>query len=366
MDTALGRWLLVLLILLTAVGLAMLIPALLRLTEAESSAEGQVPTAAPPSPHVFTPEPTPSPEPSHEPSPTHTPTPTRTPTRTPPPTATPVPVPIGFATHIASEGETLETLALRFGSLPLAIASLNRLPPQATVSEGQALIIPLFAGLEPDEPFEVRGLEVYRGFAGNRIALTFDAGASAAPAASILDALETHGVRVTFFLTGEWAEENPDLVLRMAEEGHELANHTYSHPHLTQLEDEEIREQVLRAEEIIRSLTGQNTQPYLRPPYGDRDQHLLDLLVQDGYISIYWTLDSLDSVGEPKTPEFLFQRVTQPVDGMGNAVSLDGGIVLMHVGSAPTAEALPQILAWYQERGWQIVKVSEILQPPQP
>jgi peptidoglycan/xylan/chitin deacetylase (PgdA/CDA1 family) len=277
-----------------------------------------------------------------------------------------VPVPFGFATYIAVEGETINTIALRFGSLPPAITSLNRLPPEPTISEGQPLVIPLFVGLEPGEPFEVLGLEVNRGFGDQRIALTFDAGASAEPAASILDTLKAHDVRVTFFLTGKWAEENPDLVKRMAEEGHELANHTYSHPHLTQLEDEEVREQVLRTEEIIRDLTGQNTQPYMRPPYGDRNQHLLNLLINDGYISIYWTLDSLDSVGEPKTPEFLFQRITQPVDGTGNAISLQGGIVLMHVGSAPTAEALPRILDWYQDRGWEIVKVSEILQRPEP
>jgi peptidoglycan/xylan/chitin deacetylase (PgdA/CDA1 family) len=102
----------------------------------------------------------------------------------------------------------------------------------------------------------------------------------------------------------------------------------------------------------------------MRPPYGARNRRVLDLLIDEGYISIYWTLDSRDSVGEPKTPQYLFQRVTQPVDGMGNPISLDGGIILMHVGNASTAEALPQILDWYRDQGWQVVTVSEILRPP--
>jgi len=309
--------------------------------------------------------PTPAETPAATPTPAETPTvaPTPSPTPTPPPTPTPLPALIGYTAHFVGENETLERIAERYGSLIPAIASLNRFPLDAPIGAGQALVIPLFANQGITETIEVKGLEVSRGLPGRRIALTFDAGADSDPAVSILDTLKDYDIQVTFFLTGKWAEENPELVQRMAIEGHEIANHTYSHPRLTSLEDEDIIEEVLRAERIIRDLVGQTTRPFLRPPYGDRNRRVLDLLAREGYISIYWTVDSLDSVGDPKTAEFLLERVTNPVDGRGEEISLEGAIILMHVGNATSAEALPAILDRLQERGYAVVRLSEILRP---
>jgi peptidoglycan/xylan/chitin deacetylase (PgdA/CDA1 family) len=271
---------------------------------------------------------------------------------------------IGYTAHRVGEGETLDDVASRYGSLVPGLVELNRLWLGAPLVAGQPLIVPLYAGLEPPAPFETHGIEVTRGFPGGRVALTFDAGASAAPAASILDTLQQRGITVTFFLTGRWAEENPDLVRRIAEEGHEIGNHTYSHPRLTELEEEEIREEIARTEALIRGWTGRTTRPYLRPPYGARDTRVLDLLAHEGYLCIYWTLDSLDSVDPPKSVEFLVERVTHPKDSQGRPIPLDGAIVLLHVGNETTAQALPAILDGLAAQGLRVVPLSVILQNP--
>jgi peptidoglycan/xylan/chitin deacetylase (PgdA/CDA1 family) len=146
--------------------------------------------------------------------------------------------------------------------------------------------------------------------------------------------------------------------LQAALDGHEFANHTYSHLDSKKLSDEELIGELARAEAIIQSLTGRSTKPYWRPPFGSRDNRVLRVAAQQGYRSIYWTLDSHDSVGEPKSAEFIFNRVTNTP-----GVNLDGAIVLQHFGHAGSAEALPRILDRLHEMGLQVVTVSELLSP---
>ncbi len=350
MDTPLGRWLLVGLVVLIVIALYLLVTALLPLLEGPSApAVVIIPTSAM--------------APTKTPTSTPTPIPTSTPTPTPYPSPTPLPVQVGYTVHVVAEGETLESIAQRYGSIPEAIASVNRFPPEAELGLDQPLVVPLFAGPKVTETIPAYGVEVERGLPGRRVALTFDAGSGAEPAVRILDTLKERGIHVTFFLTGQWAEENPDLVRRIAAEGHEIANHTYNHPHLTQLTEDEISGQIEQTEQIIRDIAGQTTRPFIRPPFGERNQAVLDVMAQEGYISIYWTVDSLDSVGDPKTADFLVERVTHPTNGRGEPISLEGAIFLMHVGNATSADALPRILDWFGENGWQVVKVSEVVRP---
>ncbi len=364
MNSSLGRLLLIGLIVLVAIALVLLTPQLLNLVERTEPSPTVSPARLTDAPATTAPAAVPATTmPTATATPTATSSPTPAPSPTPQPTATPLPDPVGYTAHVAAAGETLEQIAQQHDSFVAAIASLNRLSPEPVLAAGQPLVIPLYAGQGLTQTVEVRGLEVERGLPGRRVALTFDAGASSAPALSILDTLKQYDVQVTFFLTGRWAEENPDLVRRIAADGHELANHTYSHPHLTGLDEDQLQQEVARTEEIIHELVGQTTRPFLRPPFGDRNQRVLDLLAWQGYVSIYWTVDSLDSVGEPKTADFLLSRVTNPTTGGGTPIALEGAIILMHVGNESTAEALPSILQWFRQNNWQVVKVSEILQP---
>ena len=188
--------------------------------------------------------------------------------------------------------------------------------------------------------------------------MTFDAGASGEPMPQILATLREHNIRITMFITGKFAEQYPDGIKQAALDGHEIANHTYSHLDSRELSDEKLIEEFARTEQIIQDLTGKTTKPFWRPPFGARNNHVLNLAVSQGYRSIYWTLDSLDSVGQPKTPDFIFDRVTNTP-----GVELDGAIILQHFGSEASAEALPRILDRLEEMGLKVVTISELLSP---
>jgi len=186
-----------------------------------------------------------------------------------------------------------------------------------------------------------------------RIALTFDAGADSAPTLDILAVLAKHNVHCTFFLTGKWIERNPSLVRRIVAEGHEIGNHTYSHRRLTDLSDREIADELNRVEEQVLALTGTSTKPLARVPYGARDKRTLRIMASYGYRSIYWDVDSWDSVKLGITPDEIRERVLKSVR--------NGSIVLMHCGSRATANALDGILQGLETAGYQPVTIRQLL-----
>jgi peptidoglycan/xylan/chitin deacetylase (PgdA/CDA1 family) len=195
------------------------------------------------------------------------------------------------------------------------------------------------------------------------IALTFDAGADRGYAEQILDILAAEGIEATFGMTGRWAEANLDLVRRMVEEGHQLINHTYSHPSFTgrstgqpPLSTEERLAQLRRLEEVVALVTGslETMRPYFRPPYGDYDDSVLRDLPRAGYtVVVMWSVDSLGWRG------LTAQEITDRcLAGAG-----PGGIILMHVGAqSADALALPGLIAGLRERGYRFVTVAERLQ----
>ncbi len=189
---------------------------------------------------------------------------------------------------------------------------------------------------------------------GKRIALTFDAGAGGQPTPAILDALKEAGVHSTFFLTGQFVDAYPDVVKRIAEEGHEIANHSNTHPEFPKISPESARKEIAVTEEKIRSLTGISTKPYFRFPYGARTRSWVDFVNGEGYVSIFWTIDTLDWMAET-TPDRIRSRV------LNNACP--GAIVLMHCGSPQEAQALPSLIQGLKSSGYEVVTLSEALSP---
>jgi len=185
-----------------------------------------------------------------------------------------------------------------------------------------------------------------------RVALTFDAGAAAEPGWSILQTLRQHDVRCTFFLTGRFAQRNPELVKAIAAAGHEIGNHTFSHPDLRGLSDDAIREELRRGEEAIAAVSGVSTKPWFRPPFGSRDRRVLEVAAGEGYRCVYWTVDSWDSFKKGITAEEIRERVLGRVG--------PGDVVLFHIGSRATADALPEILDVLKRRGLVCVPVSQL------
>ncbi|MHB8781324.1 MAG: polysaccharide deacetylase family protein [Candidatus Geothermincolia bacterium] len=195
--------------------------------------------------------------------------------------------------------------------------------------------------------------EVTRGnTASMRVALTFDAGADGAPTPAILDALAAAGVKSTFFLTGRFADAYPLTVRRIAAEGHEIANHSYTHPRFPELAAPEVISEIERTEARIMELTGLTTRPYFRFPYGARSAALICQVNAKGYLSVFWTVDALD--WEPdRSPASVQQRVV--------SLTGPGAIVLMHCGSPQEAEILPTIIDRLQLGGYELVTLTELL-----
>lgn len=203
-----------------------------------------------------------------------------------------------------------------------------------------------------DLPPATGAKELERGPASrNMVALTYDAGAGATHTVPILDALKAAGLHVTMFMTGQWAEQNPDLLRRIVADGHELGNHSYSHPDFTTLSTAAMVHEMQHTEDIVRGITGKTTKPWFRPPFGARDARVWQVIGSEGYYSVYWTLDA----GDWRT-DMSAQDVLQNVSAKAQA----GSIVVNHLDSAQTAQVLPQEIARLQARGLKIVTLSEL------
>ena len=189
-----------------------------------------------------------------------------------------------------------------------------------------------------------------------QIALIFDAGGEADCFSDLIAALARAHVESTFFITGKWAQQNPECATEIWKHGHEIGNHTWSHLDLTRQPDAVVRDEIKHAEIFLTGLCGKNPRPLWRAPFGARNARVLGIADSLGYRSIYWTLDSLDSVDPPKSAQFLIDRITNRT-----TEQLDGAIILMHVGVPSTAEALPAIIDNLQSRGFHLVTVSTLL-----
>lgn len=190
------------------------------------------------------------------------------------------------------------------------------------------------------------------------VALTFDAGTEDGGAgAQILDILRERGLHVTFFLSGHWVDHNPDLARQILADGHELANHSYSHPDLTHLSDDQIVYELDYTDQVVWDTVGVHTRPYFRPPFGARNRRVLDVAAASGFRSIYWSLDSGD---------WLPRASAGAVADKILRYAAPGDIVVEHVGAQASAEALPVILDEFAQRGWRVGTVSEVLGLPAP
>jgi peptidoglycan/xylan/chitin deacetylase (PgdA/CDA1 family) len=190
------------------------------------------------------------------------------------------------------------------------------------------------------------------------VALTFDAGANNAAIASILSTLAAKGVPATFFLTGKWTELYPNDARTIAA-NYPVGNHSYDHPYLTKLSDEDVRTEIARAGDVIEAATGHDTRPMFRFPFGDSDARTIDLANSLGYGGIRWTVDTLGWKGTSggQSVDLIVDRVLAGLQ--------PGEIVLMHVGSNPDdgstldADSLARMIDEIRTRGYGFVTVAE-------
>jgi probable sporulation protein (polysaccharide deacetylase family) len=165
----------------------------------------------------------------------------------------------------------------------------------------------------------------------------------------MLNVFDENNIKITFFIGGSWAKRYPEVLKELARRGHELGNHTYSHPHPNTLSKEKNKEQILLAEELVKQLTGTKTVLYA-PPYGEYNDTVLQAAEELGYKTIMWSLDTVD--WKRPAPEVIINKINKKVN--------NGAIILMHP-TQPTAEALPELIRQLKEKGYSITTVSDVL-----
>lgn len=181
------------------------------------------------------------------------------------------------------------------------------------------------------------------------IALTFDDGPGPY-AATLLDTLKKYDAKATFFLEGQYAKSRPAFVKRMAKEGHELGNHSYSHRDFTQIEPAAIRSEIQKTQDVVKKAAGVEPK-LLRPPYGLSDHQVSEIAAEFEMPIVLWTAGSRD--WDTKNVDAITKQTL--------SVAKADGIILMHDWVKQTVEAMPGIVKTLKSRGYHLVKVSDIL-----
>jgi peptidoglycan/xylan/chitin deacetylase (PgdA/CDA1 family) len=203
--------------------------------------------------------------------------------------------------------------------------------------------------LEKPKPRPPIAPVIYSGSnSGKKVAITFDDGPNGATLPLLLDILDEYGVKATFFLIGQRARGREDLVEEIFTKGHQIANHSYSHPHFSKLSKDKVIQEITKTEKILDPFM---SHPYFRPPYGDYNRQTLELAHKLGYRVILWDVDTRDWMAE-NTGEIIarVKEKTKP-----------GSIILFHEGKELTLKGLPEILEWLIEEGYTFVTVAELL-----
>ena len=179
------------------------------------------------------------------------------------------------------------------------------------------------------------------------IAITFDDGPSSRYTGRLLDGLKERNVKASFFLIGENAEENPELVERIYKEGHLIGNHTYSHIQMTHLSEEAAVREIEKTDQVISAITGEHV-AYMRPPFGAWQR---ELEIKMEVLPVLWSVDPLDWTTE-NVDEIVSKVVTEVEEG---------DIILLHDCYASSVEAALRIVDILQKEGYEFVTVDRLL-----
>ncbi len=217
--------------------------------------------------------------------------------------------------------------------------------------------------------------------AGPRIAITFDGNASSNRTAELLDLLQRHQLKVTLFVTGEFIERYPAVLRRAVLAGHEIGNHTYSHPHLTTYAENKqhqllpgvtrrsFQNSLRQTERAFRAATGRTMQPLWRAPFGEENRLLRGWALELGYLHVRWSslqgesLDSRDWIADEHSS--LYQSSSTIMERLLGFPELEGGIILMHLAterSEPPWAKLPEFLEAIKGRGLEPTQVTRLLE----
>ena len=206
-----------------------------------------------------------------------------------------------------------------------------------------ALILPVFA--------ESKLLPVYCVKRDARkVSLSIDAAWGNEDTRQLIDILDKYGVKVTFFVVGDWARKYPESVKALCDAGHEVMNHSDTHPHMNSLSVEQIKNEIENCNKAIEEVTGV-CPTLIRLPYGEYDNKVIQTVNDMGMTAVQWDVDSLD--WKDLSARQIYERVTTRVH--------QGSIVLFHNAAKHTPAALEDILKWLKDNDYEAVPISQLL-----
>lgn len=183
-----------------------------------------------------------------------------------------------------------------------------------------------------------------------KVAITFDVAWGSENIEDILEILDKHNVKATFFLVGSWVDDNEEIVKSISEKGHEIGNHSNTHPNMKSLSDDDIMKEIDVTSEKIFNITGEKTTLF-RPPFGEVNNNVMGVCNALDYTAIKWDIDSLD--WKELEPTYIVDRVSKGVQ--------PGSIVLFHANSDNIVECLDSILTNLENKGYDMVGISELI-----
>lgn len=183
-----------------------------------------------------------------------------------------------------------------------------------------------------------------------KIAITIDGVWGAERTPRLLEIFAKSNVRITFFFGGYWIEKYPDVLKEIVAKGHEIGNHTYTHPHCNSLSKEQLRKELRSTSDMTEQLTGKRPR-FFRPPFGEYNNQVIETCAEEQMQVIQWNIDSLDWK-EPGV-HFIVKRVLDNVK--------PGSIILMHNNGIHTPDALAILVPRLIQMGYQIVPLSELV-----
>lgn len=186
----------------------------------------------------------------------------------------------------------------------------------------------------------------------NKIALSFDAAWGAEDFDRIMEILDKHDIKVTFFMTGGWVEQNPECVKTLVEKGHDLGNHSEHHYDMATISKSQQKEEIQNVHDRVKELTGYEMCLF-RPPYGSYNNGLINTTYEMGYYPIQWNVDSLD------WKDYGVDSIVKTV--CTNESLGPGTIILCHNGAKYTADALDELITNLKGQGYEFVKISDLI-----
>jgi len=197
-----------------------------------------------------------------------------------------------------------------------------------------------------------RELPIYSVERENKVvAITFDCAWGSDDIPDILDTLRKEDVKASFFIVGQWADKFPETVKMIANDGHDIANHSYSHLRMGAIDRDRIRSEILLCGEKLEELTNQKVDLF-RAPYGDYSNNVISIARSLGYFTIQWDVDSLDWKPGISQDEIL-DRITKRIK--------PGSIILFHNDTPHTSKLLPTIITTLKNEGYSFLPVSKLI-----